>query len=165
MAPHSIVKPRVYVDTTVVSYLTAKPSRDIVTAAHQQVTQEWWLSASSRFDLVATDLVIEEAGGGDPSAARARLPALEGVEIINATPESEALTEELLASGALPHAAGGDAAHVATAVTNGVDYLVTWNLRHMANAPVRAAIERACRGAGYRLTAICTPEQLLEIEE
>ncbi len=160
-----IAKPKVYVDTTVVSYLTAKPSREIVTAAHQQITLEWWLSADSRFNLVASDLVIEEAGGGDPPAARARLTALEGLEIIDATTESEALTEELLASGALPPAAGRDAAHVATAVTNGVDYLVTCNLRHMANAPVRAAIERACRRAGYRHTAICTPEELLEIKE
>ena len=165
MAPHSIVKPTVYVDTTVVSYLTAKPSRDIVTAAHQQITQEWWLSADSRFNLVASDLVIEEAGRGDPSAARARLAALEGVGIIDATAKSEALTEALLASGALPRAAGADAAHVAAAVTNGVDYLVTWNLRHMANAPVRVALEWACRQAGYRQTTICTPEELLEIEE
>lgn len=165
MNPHAFAKPKVYVDTTVVSYLTARPSRDIVTLAHQQITQEWWLSAASRFDLVASDLVFEEAGRGDPSAARARLAALEGLEVIDATTESEALTEELLASAALPHAAGADAAHVAAAVTNGVDYLVTWNLRHMANAPVRLALERACRRAGYRQTTICTPEELLEIEE
>lgn len=160
-----MVKPTVYVDTTVVSYLTAKPSRDIVTAAHQQITQEWWLTAGGRFNLAASDLVIEEAGGGDPSAARARLAALEGVEIISATAESRALTEQVLASGALPRAAGPDAAHVAMAATNSVAYLVTWNLRHMANAAVRAAIERACRRAGYRPPVICTPEELLEIEE
>lgn len=88
------MKPKVYVDTTVVSYLTARPSRDIVTLAHQQITQEWWLSADSRFNLVASDLVFEEASRSDPSAARARLAALEGLEIIEATAESEALTED-----------------------------------------------------------------------
>lgn len=165
MATEGDAKPTVYVDTTVVSYLTARRSRDIVTAAHQQVTREWWPTARSRFNLVVSDLVIEEAGAGDPSASRARLAALEGTEIIRATAESRSLTEQVLATSALPRRAAPDAAHVAMAATNGVDYLVTWNLRHMAGAPARAAIEQACRRAGYRPPIICTPEQLPEIEE
>ncbi len=165
MVPHSIVKPRVYVDTTVVSYLTAKPSRDIVTAAHQQVTQEWWRSAAQRFDLVASDVVRDEASGGDPQAARARLEKLSPLAVLAFSAEAAALAEKLLGAGDLPRAARQDAVHIAIAVTNSVDYLVTWNLRHMANAIARTATERTCRRAGYRPTAICTPEQLLETNE
>ena len=110
MAQEGGAKPTIYVDTTVVSYLTARRSRDIVTAARQQVTREWWRTARSRFSLVVSDLVVEEAGAGDPSASRARLAALEGMEIISATAESRSLTERILASGALPRTAGPDAA-------------------------------------------------------
>ena len=123
-----------------------------MTVAHQQVTREWWRSAARRFDLVASDVVRDEAAGG--GAANLGLPA-----------EAAALAEELLSAGALPREASQDALHIAIAVINGVDYLVTWNLRHMANAPVRAAVGRACRRAGYRPPVICTPEELLETEE
>ncbi len=159
------MKPKVYVETTVVSYLTARPSRDIVTLAHQHITREWWRSAASRFDLVTSEFVRVEAAAGDPTAARARLDALAQVAIIEATAEAAALAEELLNLGALPRQASQDAAHVAIAVSNSIDYLVTWNLRHIANAFARTAIERACRQTGYRAPVICTPEELLEIEE
>ncbi|MCY4559783.1 MAG: type II toxin-antitoxin system VapC family toxin [Chloroflexi bacterium] len=159
------MKPKVYVETTVVSYLTARPSRDIVTLAHQHITHEWWRSAASRFNLVTSELVRVEASAGDPAAARSRLDALAQVAIIEATAEAAALAEELLDLGALPRQASQDAAHVAIAVSNSIDYLVTWNLRHIANVIARTAIERACRRAGYRPPAICTPEELLEIVE
>ena len=157
-------KPRVYIETTVISYLAARPSRDIVTLAHQQITHEWWRSAARRFDLVASDVVRDEAAEGDPEAARARLGELANVAVLNLSDEASALAEKLLDAGALPRPATQDAVHIAIAVTNSVDYLVTWNLRHIANAMTRAAIERTCRRAGYRPTAICTPEELLETE-
>ena len=152
----------VYVDTSIVSYLTARPSRDLVIAAQQTMTQEWWRDARQRFVLVASELVLSEAAAGDASAARARLEALEGVRRLVTTEESSLLTRRLLELGVFPHEASADAAHVGIATVHGVDYLLTWNLRHIASAPVRARIERACRGAGYEPAIICTPHELME---
>ena len=157
-------KPKVYIETTVISYLTARPSRDIVTLAHRQITQEWWRSAARRFDLVASDVVRVKAAEGDPDAARDRLGKLAHVGILNLSAEASALAEELLDAGALPRSANQEAVHIAMAAVNGVDYLVTWNLRYIANASARTAIERTCRRAGYRPTVVCTPEALLETD-
>ena len=156
------MKPKVYIETTVVSYLTAWPSRDVVIAGHQQVTREWWPGAADRFELVASELVINEACAGDPEAARDRLDALRSVTLIDATDEAAELAQQLVESGALPEKAAEDAAHIAIAVVNGVEYLVTWNCRHLANATMRSHIEKVCRDAGYESAIICTPEELME---
>jgi hypothetical protein len=156
------MKAKVYIETTVVSYLTAWPSRDVVIAGYQQTTREWWRDAASRFDLVASQLVLQEAGAGDPTAAKERLAALDSVTLLDATEEAAELAEQLLASGAIPARAAEDAGHIAIAVTNGVEYLVTWNCRHIANATMRSHIERICRNAGYEPTIICTPDELME---
>lgn len=160
--PLPATKPKVYVETTVVSYLTARPSRDIGTLARQHATREWWCSAESRFALVTSELVCDEAAF-DASVARAPLDALAHVAIIEPTAEAEALAERLFRAGTIPRRASQAGVHVAIAATNDVDYLVTWNLRHLANAPARSAIEQTCRRAGYRLT-ICTPAELPETE-
>lgn len=151
-----------YIETSVVSYLTARPSRDVVVAAYQEVTREWWSHAATTFDLLASELVLEECGAGDPTAARARLEALEGVPLMRSSPDAEYLTQNLLDRGAIPHAAAADAAHIAIAAANGVEYLVTWNFRHIANAAMRVRIETACRQAGYEPPVICTPNELME---
>lgn len=156
------MKSKVYIETTVVSYLTAWPSRDVVIAGYQQTTREWWRDAASRFELVASQLVLQEAGAGDPAAAKDRLAALDSVTLLDATEEAAELAEQLLASGAIPAKAAEDAGHIAIAVTNGVEYLVTWNCRHIANATMRSHIERICRNAGYEPTIICTPDELME---
>ena len=152
-----------YVETSVVSYLTARPSRDVVIVARQQVTREWWRTARDRFELAVSELVIREARQGDPNAVSARLMRLEGVTLLDATEEAEQLARELIASGAVPPNAAVDAAHIAIAVTNRVHYLVTWNFRHIANAAMRSRIERACRNEGYEPPVICTPSELMEI--
>ena len=156
------MSPTVYIETSVVSYLTARPSRDVVVAAYQEVTREWWRDAADRFDLLASELVIAEAGAGDPVAARNRLKVLEGIALLNASPEAEDLARHFVELGAVPREAAADAAHIAIAVTNGVEYLVTWNFRHIANAAMRVRIERACREAGYEPPVICTPNELME---
>ena len=156
------MKPTAYIETSVVSYLTARRSRDVVIAAYQEITREWWRDAQSRFDLVASELVITESGAGDADAARARLGALETIALLDVNERSEELTRLLLDNGAVPHEAAADAAHIAIAVTNGVDYLVTWNFRHIANAAMRSRIERVCREAGYEPPTICTPNELME---
>ena len=156
------MKPTAYIETSVVSYLTARPSRDVVIAAYQEITRDWWRTASNRFNLAASALVIEEAGAGDPDAARIRLEALEAVTLLDATPDAENLARALVEVGAVPRQAADDAVHIAVAVTNGVDFLVTWNFRHIANAAMRSRIERACRQAGYEPPVICTPNELME---
>jgi len=158
------MKPRAYVETTVVSYVTARPSRDVVVAAHQQVTRDWWKSCRDRFEVVASELVVQEASAGDEEAARDRLTVLETLSLLEASPEALALAGQLLDSGAIPRAAADDAFHLAIAALNGVDYLVTWNCRHLANATLRAQIEAAIRAAGYEPPIICTPEELLETD-
>ena len=152
----------VYIETSVVSYLTARPSRDVVVAAYQQVTREWWRSAPDRFVVFASALVISEAGTGDEDAARARLDLLATIPLLDATPEAVELTRTLLDLGAVPRKAADDAAHIAIAATNGVDYLVTWNFRHIANATMRSRIEDVCQQSGHKPPVICTPNELME---
>ena len=157
-----MTKPSVYVETSIVSYLTARPSRDLIVAAQQTMTREWWRDAPERFVLVASELVFTEAAAGDADAARARLTALEMVTRLDTTEDAAPLTQRLLQLGAFPREAAADAAHVCIATTNRVDYLVTWNLRHIANAAVRSRIERACRKVGREPPVICTPNELME---
>ncbi len=156
------MRPTAYIETSVVSYLTARPSRDVVVAAYQEITREWWRGAPERFSLVASQLVVAEAGAGDPEAARTRLEALGTVVPLDAAPAAESLAQALVDHGAVPRRAADDAAHIAIAATYGVEFLVTWNFRHIANAAMRARIEHGCRSAGYEPPVICTPNELLE---
>lgn len=151
-----------YVETSVVSYLTSRPSRDVVVAAHQQITQEWWDKRRNAFALVASQLVVQEAGAGDEEAARARLRILADIELLAVSADALALAAALLEPGPLPRKAGEDALHIAISVTNGVDYLLTWNCKHLANAEMRSSIDEICRSKGFEPSIICTPEELLE---
>ena len=155
------MKPKTYIETTVVSYLTCSPSQDLVLAAHQQITKEWWQSRT-RFDLYVSEIVIQEAGGGDQEAASLRLNALEGISILKLTPKSRDLAQKLLTKGPLPKKAALDALHIAIAVVNGMDFILTWNCTHIANAAMRHMIEAVCRSLGYEPPVICTPEELME---
>ena len=156
------MRPTAYIETSVVSYLTSRPSRDVVIAAYQAITREWWRDATDRFDLVASALVVAEARAGDPDAAHIRLEALESITLLDATPDAEVFARALVEFGAVPRRAADDAAHIAIAATNGVNFLVTWNFRHIANAAMRARIEQVCRQAGYEPPVICTPNELME---
>jgi predicted nucleic acid-binding protein len=156
------MKTKVYVETSVISYLTSRPSRDIVIAGHQQTTRDWWYIHRTRFDVVASQLVVQEASAGDPSAAQQRLAILEELELLAVTEEAMMLAQALVDVGPLPSRAAEDALHIAIAVTNGVEYLLTWNCKHLANASMRKDIDRICRIKGYESVVICTPEELLE---
>lgn len=156
------MKPRVYIETTIVSYLVALATRDIVQSAHQQVTREWW-TRRERFDRFVSRPVLAEAGRGDSTAAARRLDALAGIPVLSVGRGVTTLANALLRTGTLPRKARLDAVHVAVAAVNGMDYLLTWNLRHLANAAIRAKIEEACRTAGIHPPAICTPEELMEV--
>ena len=132
-----MTKPSVYVETSIVSYLTARPSRDLIIAAQQAMTREWWRDAPERFVLVASELVLTEASEGDTDAARARLTALEMVTRLDTTKDAAALTRRLLELGAFPREAAADAAHVSVAATN----------RGRLPADVESPPHRGCRRA------------------
>ena len=155
---------RVYIETTIVSYLTARPSRDVILAGHQQTIHDWWDGQRSRYELCHSQLVVQEAGDGDPEAARERLAVLESMTKLEISETALALAEELVQAGALPTKAENDALHIAVAAVNRIPYLLTWNCRHMANARMRAKIESICTAKGFKAPIICTPEEMMETE-
>lgn len=155
------LKPRVYLETTIISYLTAKPSRDLVVAAHQRLTRQWWRRRRDEFSLYVSELVLEEASRGDPGAARRRLELLKPMEVLASDNQALALAMAIVRSGSIPEAASADALHVAVAAVNGMDYLLTWNCAHINNAEIIKKLEHSCSNAGYLCPVVCTPEQLL----
>ncbi len=155
---------RVYLETSVVSYLAALPSRDVVIAGNQQVTRDWW-ARRNRFELFVSDAVLEEARRGDGDAARRRLGFLDGVPVLAIHPDAERLAGSFLSAAALPSKAAIDAVHVGLAAVHGMDFLVTWNCTHIANAIIRPQLEVLCWRAGYRPPVICTPFELLDEED
>lgn len=155
---------RVNLETSVVSYLAARPSRDVVVSAHQQLTREWW-DRRSEFDLFVSDPVLEEARRGDREAAQRRLVLLKGIPVLTAHPDALGLARSFLAEAALPVKAAIDAVHVALAAVHGMDFLLTWNCTHIANARIRPQLEVLCWRAGHRPPVICTPFELLDEDE
>jgi predicted nucleic acid-binding protein len=151
----------VYIETTVVSYLTADPSRDLVLAAHQQITRDWWNTRDS-FELFASQFVVDEASRGDALAAERRVAALRDLVLLDLTPDATLLAAELVRAHGVPAKAKIDALHIAVSSVHGIDYLVTWNCTHIANATMRGRIEAICRGAGFDPPVICTPIELVK---
>ena len=157
------MKSKVYLETSIISYLTARPSRDIITAAHQQSTQEWWETRREKFDVYVSQIVIQEAGSGANDASERRLVAIEDIAQVEIQPEAISLAQSLVSGGLVPEKAAADALHIAIATVQGMDYLLTWNFKHIANATMRNAISNACRQQGYEPPIICTPEELMEV--
>jgi hypothetical protein len=158
------MKPRVYLETTIPSYLTAWPSRDLVRAAHQQITRDWWDRRRAEFELYISQVVLRECQAGDATAAAERLKILQNLPLLEQTEEATRLAQALVDRVPLPERAAVDALHVAIATVHGVDYLLTWNCTHIANATLRDPIESVCRENGYEPPAICTPDELLAEE-
>ena len=151
---------RVYVETSVLGYLTARPSRDLLVAAHQQITSDWWAAGRQVFDCYISQAVLEEAAGGDPEAAKRRLAVVRDMPLLSVTDDAMRLADDLVAAGAIPAEAAEDALHIALAAVHGMDYLLTWNCRHIANATMRNRIADVCADHGYVPPVICTPEEL-----
>lgn len=152
---------RVYIETSLVSYLTARPSRDIVIEGQQQLTAEWWKTHRQRFDLYISDVVLRESARGDPSAAARRLEALDGIPVLVSDDRSDALAKLFVTRNVIPAKAADDAAHVALATIQEIDFLLTWNCTHIANAEVVKRMEALCSELGYRMPILCTPYQLM----
>lgn len=155
------MKPKVYIETSVVSYLAARGTRNVMASAWRQATADWWDIQRPRFDLFTSELVIEEAEQGDAEAARKRLAVLSGIPHLAVTDEVMALAAELIREGALPEIAADDAMHVALAAWHGMDYLLTWNCRHIDNAEKKPVIRSVCAVKGYPCPEICTPMELM----
>ncbi len=155
------MKPTVYLETSVVSYLTAWPSRHLITAANQQITHEWWREERDKYELFVSEAVIEEASAGDPEMAKARLEILNPLILLTPKGVEAALARQLFDKGPLPAKAAVDAVHISFAAVHGLDYLLTWNCKHIANAQMWRSIIAICQRNGYEPPIICTPAELL----
>lgn len=152
---------RLYLETSVVSYLTARPSTDIITAAHQLITARWWSHRRAEFELVTSELVLEEATRGDSEAAARRLAALEGIPLLGMTPAASELAGSIVRAHLLPAKAFPDALHIAVAAVHAVEYLLTWNCSHIANAELLPHVTALVEEVGFNMPFVCTPEELL----
>jgi hypothetical protein len=151
----------VYLETTVVSYLLSEPSRDLIIAGHQQITWNWWQRQRPAFLCVVSQLVLDEAIAGNPQQATKRLAALRDLPVVPVTPAAVDLADAFIRGGAVPQTAARDALHIAVATVNKLDYLVTWNCRHIANAQVLRKLQQVCASCGYVLPIVCTLEELM----
>ncbi|OQY12877.1 MAG: DNA-binding protein [Desulfobacteraceae bacterium 4572_19] len=157
------MKSKVYIETSIPSYLTAWRSRDLIMAANQEMTKEWW-DNREQFALYISALVILEVGAGDPAAAKKRLEHLNNIPELDMPENAENFAEVLIRKVSLPKKAKVDALHIAVATLSGMDYLLTWNCSHMANAVLRPKIDAVCREFGYDPPVICTPQELMRYE-
>jgi len=156
---------KVYLETSIVSYLTARPTNNLIAAAWQQETLNWWETQRHRFDLYISAVVQEEASRGDGAAASRRLEALAGIPLLPFTEEAVNLSKALIQQGGLPAKALDDALHISLAAVHGMDYLLTWNCRHIDNAEKKPIIRRICQAYGLVCPEIATPIELMGANE
>ena len=152
---------RVYIETTIPSYLAAWPSRDIVQAARQQITHEWWNDKRQDFGLCISQIVLDEAAAGDTGAASRRLAFLQGLPLLDLTTAVNDVAKAIMASGLHPPKAARDALHIATASVHRVEFLLTWNCQHIANAAIMRELGEIVAQCGHEIPVLCTPEELL----
>ncbi len=155
------MRAKLYVETTVVSYLVARPSRDTIVAAHQELTRDWWRSRRRRFALYCSQLVVREAAAGDRNAAGRRIALIRELPLLEINDLATRVARALLDEGAIPRRATEDALHIALAAAHGMEYLLTWNCKHIANAEIRAAVAGVCHAHECEPPVICTPEELM----
>ncbi len=150
----------VYIESSVISYITARPSRDVVVSARQALSIEWWESRRNQYDVYISELVIEEITSGNPSAAQKRLNIVKNITSLEVTLEAKELASLLLSEGAVPKNSPEDALHIGLAAAQGADYLLTWNFKHINNASTRTKIARVIENQGFASPILCSPEEL-----
>lgn len=155
------MKKRVYIETSIISYLAGRPSRNLIVAAWQSLTIEWWEKRRNLFELFVSELVLEEAGRGDSEAAERRLKAIEGIPLLKLTDSAVELSRKLISGNALPTKATDDALHIALSAVHNIDYLLTWNYRHIDNAEIKPLVRSIIIVNGYNYPEICTPQELI----
>ena len=151
---------RIYLESTIPSYIVARPARDLLQAARQPRTRDWWDFHREKHELFTSQIVLDEIAAGERAMALRRLELLTGLTVLDLTPTAEALAADVLQSGLLPAKADGDAAHIALATAHGMDMLLTWNCRHIANAAIVGRLRRLMTKRGHTLPEIYTPEEL-----
>jgi len=159
------MKKRIYVETTVVSYFTARPSHDLMIAGHQEATRELWPELAAKYETFISALVFEEAGRGDPDQARMRHAAIERFPMLAIEDEARSLAEKIIAGGGIPAEYPEDALHIAVAAVNGIEVVITWNFAHLNNPFTRMMVRRIVEAVGYECPEICSPEELLEVDK
>jgi predicted nucleic acid-binding protein len=152
---------RVYIETTIASYLAARPSRDLVQAARQQITHQWWNNLRQGFDLCISQIVLDEAAAGDSDAANRRLQLLQNLPLLDLTETVNFAASAIMSSGLLPEKATRDAIHIAVASVHQIDILLTWNCQHIANAAIMKELGEIVTRCGCQIPILCTPEELL----
>ena len=155
------MKIKVYIETSVVSYLTARPSRNITLASHQTFTREMW-DCLDNYDVYISELVLAEAGEGNPEAAKQRLIALEGFEELAIDQDAKDLAAALIEGSAIPASYPEDALHIAVAATNGMHVVITWNFKHLNNPFTRTIVRKIVESQGFVCPELCSPEELLK---
>lgn len=153
---------RIYIESTIPSYVVARPARDLLQAARQQLTRDWWDLRREQHELFTSQVVLDEIACGEAEMAKQRLELMSDLALLDLTDDAQALTKDILQSGALPPHADRDAAHISLATVHETDFLLSWNCRHIANARIQARLRRLADAAGFTLPVICTPEELLE---
>jgi len=155
------MKPKLYIETTIPSYLMARPSRDLIVAGHQQLTLEWWEKRRNDFDIYISQFVLDEVSIGDQEAAQKRLNIILEFPILDINNQVITLASKILQAGIIPQKAATDAAHIAIAAVHQMQFLMTWNCTHIANAEFIDSIRRMCLEHGFACPIICTPEELM----
>jgi len=155
-----MMKPTVYIESSVISYLASWPSRDIVIAGRQAITRDWWETQRQRFDLRISVLVEQEIGRGDPDAADRRNAYAADIPSLAISDEAVRIAERLLEKGAIPVQSEEDALHIGIADAQGAEYLLTWNFKHINNAETKSAIAAVVESFGYSCPQLCSPEEL-----
>ena len=151
---------RIYIESTIPSYVVARPARDLLQAARQQLTKDWWDSKRAKHELFTSQVVLDEISNGEAAMAQQRLDVMAGITLLDLTNEANSLTKDILASGLLPPDADRDAAHIALATVHEMDILLSWNCRHIANAAIQARLRRLVEKSGFALPVLCTPDEL-----
>ncbi len=154
----------VYIETSILGYLTARPTNNLILAANTKLTQDWWETSRYEFTLYASELVQDEAAQGDGEIAAQRLSLLEPIAFLELTEAAIALAQVFLTESNLPAKAANDTLHMALATVYGLDYLLTWNCKHMANAQIQKKLAQISGQLGYELPVICTPYELMGYE-
>ncbi len=158
------MKPTLYLETSVVGYYTGRPSRDLIVAGRQQITRDWWENERHKYSLHISALVLRESQRGEPEAIKRRESAIRGILLLGTTDQTEGLAEALVKDGPIPAEYPEDALHIALASTNRMDFLLTWNFRHINNARMKSDVMRIVARFGCECPVICTPEELLETD-
>jgi predicted nucleic acid-binding protein len=156
-----VVRETVYIETSIIGYLTARSSKNLIIAANIEITRDWWENCHKNFDLYISQIVVDEISRGDIEMVNQRLEVIRDYPLLEVTEAVDDLASEFMAKSNLPPKAADDAIHIAVATVNNLDYLLTWNCKHIANAQIQKKLGEICSNLGYKLPIICTPYEFM----